>query len=253
MSGDSVGDSSKTILKPRSGALELDDRVRLLMLGIVNLLLLILVFFSLGGVEFSTKGGSTSLAPMSFADIQVFVRVAAIGAIAALASSVWDWRYRLLSLLLWASIWTVNRRNEDLVDTARRYQSNTVPPVGTRQILLLRLLLAAMTLALAALVIQTGGWTISPYTQYGVTVFLLSMLLTDIFLGRVSLAVLGLCWIGIVFNIGTLDDYRYAVSDAVLGRLTFINFVLQLIAVAMASETFELGGLLKRRQGSGSK
>lgn len=234
-----------------SNRLELDDRIRLLMLGVVHLVVLVLVQSSIRGVEFGpSTPKDAALKPMTLGDTQVFVRMVLVILLLAFASSIWDWRHKLLSLLTWAVVYTVNRNNDRLVESARQNMAKSLSPVGDRQVLLLRALIGAMTAALVALVVQTGGWAESPYTQYAVTVFLLSMLLTDIFWGRVSLAIAGLMWMAAVIAWGRLEAYQYSVSSTTLAVLTVVNFAIQLVAVAMASETFEIGGLVKRRRES---
>lgn len=222
------------------------------MLGAGNLVLLVLVAVSIGGIHFGPSAPKTSvLTRMALADIQGFLWLILVIVLFALASSVWDWRYKLLSGLTWGVAYCVNRNNDGLVQSAKQYWEKPLAPVGYRQILFLRGLIVVMTGELVVLVVHTGGWAVSPYMQYGVTVFLLSMLLTDILRGRVSLAIAGIAWISAVIAWGRLDAYRYEVSNSTFAGLTVVNFIIQLIVVAMASETFEIGGLVKRRRGSG--
>jgi hypothetical protein len=223
--------------------LVLDDRLRLLMLAILNLLLAILVLVTISRV--SVHHGK-KIESLRASDVHLCLLLLGSVILVASVNCLWDWRNQVRGLSKLVAAYLFNRNNDGFVSSARDQIRKQVSPVGKRDEYCLRGLLFVMSAALASLVFETGGWITSPYTQFGFTAFLLSMLLTDIFIGRVSLALLGLCWTVTIFTLA--GKYQTSVSSKTLGTLTIINFAVQLLAVALASETFEPIGFVKRRR-----
>src|SRR5262245_2099293 len=92
------------------GPLALDDRARLLMLGIANVGLAGIVYFTIGCVsQVMTKGEKPqSLSP---SDIRTFLLIELAIVAVSLGSSIWDWRHQIWALMIWAAVYIVNRKN----------------------------------------------------------------------------------------------------------------------------------------------
>ena len=220
----------------------LDDRIRLMYLvagmAIVAALAVASVTWDHVQVEVMEAGGQKKTKPLSFGDLRWFWIPVLATMVPAAAFLIWEFWSRIvghsarLTLRFAPDDGTRRERQAYSVD----HLNKAMPAIRFRNRFALRASAFAMLGAMIWLCIKTGGLVVSPFVQFGATLFLLGMLLTDALTGRVLLG-LGALLVVIVVYVADGNTGTVAVSEGWYFSLTLLGLLLNVIAALVAART----------------
>lgn len=235
---------------PRSNdrARNLDDRIRLFAFLCADVIFVLAVSCTIWLDAIKHQGADGTLESYNFKQLAAFFIVqfvAIVVSAAMLGADIWR-RFLGLGGRLLAFF---NPDNQELRAWSDRWMNTPLEKASLRHAVALRAVLALWAISMVLLASATGGLQNSPFLQFGFTVVVLGMLLTDRVWGRVLLAGLAvalLIAVAVASSASGESDFYIALWPYFL--LSLVNLFFQLVIVAAGAN--QLGGLNVLKDGS---
>jgi hypothetical protein len=257
-----------TTTSAESGPPKLNDRLRLLFLLAGNAVLTLVVAFSVWTGSFTfvtTVPGKPQTETMTFGHIAWFfgIEIVILAFSAGLGGGS-DWSRRIAGYGLHAIGYLVSNQTNPSAAASSANPDNRPPirilsdglratplaPASLRHAVALRALVTIMCAALVTVTVRTGGTTVSPFTQLGITVFVLSMLLTNALAGRILLSLAAIATLSVGYAVRpNPQPASVHVDHRTFLAITLVNVGIQLmIGAAGATKLWSDDSLFRRHR-----